>query len=320
MTAPFPSIDPAAYAPHRLHDQDRLWPETNCYVDLWIEILSAAGLEPEAMLGFTLTQDFEGDQFTFFKPSMDDVERLYGIINQELTIYNAVERHVTVQIGLGKLCLIEMDSFYLPDTQGLSYRTEHGKTTVAMNRLDVAAKRLDYFHGRGYWRLEGEDFDGLFKGYAAGSIPFLPFSEVLRFGPAPSAAKRRDTAEHLLVKHFARRPTANPIPAFAAVLPAQAEEVATASDPGFFHKYAFSTLRQLGANFELLADHLMWIGDDYGAAAGHAHRVAEVAKAAQFQLARACARRKFDGLTATLSPAVEAYDALMADLQPRLSD
>lgn len=320
MTAPFPSIDPVGYAPHRLHDQDRLWPETNCYVDLWIEILNAAGLPPEAMLGFTVTQDFEGDQFTFFKPSMDDVERLYGVTNQELTIYHAVERHVAVQIDLGKLCLIEMDSFYLPDTQGLSYKIEHGKTTVAMNRLDIPGKRLDYFHGRGYWRLEGEDFDGLFKGYANGAIPFLPFSEVLKFGPVPSEAERRAIAQGLLIKHFARRPAANPIIAFSKVLPAQAEEAAAASDPGFFHKYAFSTLRQLGANFELLADHLIWMAEDYGEAASHARRISEVAKAAQFQLARACARRKFDSLPMALAPAIEAYDALMADLQPKLSD
>jgi hypothetical protein len=319
MAVPFPAIDPTRYAPHRLHDQDRLWPETNCYVDLWIEILSTAGLPPEAMLGFTLTQDFEGDQFTFFKPSMDDVERLYGVTNQELTIYHAVEDHVQTQIARGNLCLIEMDSFYLPDTQGLSYRTEHGKTTVAMNRLDPTAERLDYFHGRGYWRLEGENFRGLFKGYAHGDIPFLPFSEVLKFGTPPSDADRRATARQLLVRHFARRPAANPVAAFAEVLPGQAEAVAKA-EPAFFHKYAFATLRQLGANFELLADHLSWMDEAYATASVTAHTISEVAKTAQFQLARACARKRFDSLATALQPAIEAYDVLMADLQPRLSN
>ena len=67
-----------AFAAHPLHDADREWPETNCYVDLWIELLHARGLEPEAMLGFTLRQDFEGDQFTFFKPPLADLEALYG--------------------------------------------------------------------------------------------------------------------------------------------------------------------------------------------------------------------------------------------------
>ncbi|MBE7204408.1 MAG: DUF1839 family protein, partial [Parafilimonas terrae] len=74
---PEPLADP--YVPHALHDAGRDWPETNCYVDLWIELLHGRGLVPEAMLGFTLRQDFEGDQFTFFKPPTGDIERLYGL-------------------------------------------------------------------------------------------------------------------------------------------------------------------------------------------------------------------------------------------------
>ena len=31
------------WVPHRLHGPDRMWPETNCYVDLWIELLHALG-------------------------------------------------------------------------------------------------------------------------------------------------------------------------------------------------------------------------------------------------------------------------------------
>jgi len=67
MTSVFSGIDPETYRAHALHSSERAWPETNCYVDLWIEVLASSGVAPEAMLGFTLTQDFEGDQFTFFK-------------------------------------------------------------------------------------------------------------------------------------------------------------------------------------------------------------------------------------------------------------
>src|SRR5437763_891002 len=67
MAAVFKGLDPEAYKPHALHDSERMWPETNCYIDLWIEVLSTLNLPPEAMLGFTMGQDFEGDQFTFFK-------------------------------------------------------------------------------------------------------------------------------------------------------------------------------------------------------------------------------------------------------------
>ena len=51
------------------------WVEKNCYVDVWIELLHALGLEPLAMLAFTVAVDFEGDQWTFFKPSHDDLRR-----------------------------------------------------------------------------------------------------------------------------------------------------------------------------------------------------------------------------------------------------
>ncbi len=72
--------------------------ETNCYVDLWSKSSMRLGLAPEAMLGFTLTQDFEGDQFTFFKVPLEDLEALYGVVATELAIFDTVENHVEMQI------------------------------------------------------------------------------------------------------------------------------------------------------------------------------------------------------------------------------
>ena len=65
MASVFPGLDPDSHIPHALHAQERMWPETNCYTDLWIEVLNAMGLPPEAMLGFTLRQAIrirEGEQ------------------------------------------------------------------------------------------------------------------------------------------------------------------------------------------------------------------------------------------------------------------
>ena len=317
----FSGLGPDTYKPHALHQPERMWPETNCYVDLWIETLHAFGSEPEAMLGFTLMQDFEGDQFTFFKVPLEDLEALYGIRSTELAIYDRVETHVAEQLRRGRLCLVEMDSFYMPDTHGVGYHGEHGKTTVAINRLDVAGRSIDYFHNAGFFRLEGDDFDGLFHMKdGPEELPFLPYTEFVKF-PAqqPTPGHLRSEAERLAKQHFARRPTDNPVAAFAKLFPSQVEKVAERPFD-FFHKYAFNTLRQLGANFELAASHLDWLRPDGSLveAAGHARRISEVAKATQFQVARAVARRKFEPLATALDPAAEAWDALMRDLAGRL--
>ena len=320
MKAVFPAIAPDGYVRHALHSSERMWPETNCYVDLWIEVLNAAGAAPEAMLGFTLTQDFEGDQFTFFKVPLGDLESLYDIRVTELAIFDRVERHVETQIARGRLCLIEMDSFYMPDTQGTAYRTEHGKTTVAINRLDFTGKRIEYFHNGGYFQLVGEDFDGLFQLHlSADDPPFLPYTEFAKFPVRmPDAMQVSTMARELLGLHFGRRPTTNPIRAFAEVFSQQVEAVAERPF-GFFHKYAFNTLRQFGANFELAGDYLAWLSaSEFSSAIDDARRISEVAKSVQFQLARAVTRKKYDPLRTVLDPAADAWDSMMASLKERL--
>ncbi|SCX09212.1 hypothetical protein DSM25558_1234 [Agrobacterium sp. DSM 25558] len=322
MTSIFPALNAETYVPHPLHSLERMWPETNCYVDLWIELLASSSLPPEAMLGFTLAQDFEGDQFTFFKVPLEDLEALYGIRVTELAIFDRLESHIETQLQRGRICLIEMDSFYMPDTHGTAYRKEHGKTTVAVNRMDMAGRQLEYFHNGGYFALEGDDFSGIFQHHLADEdLPFLPYTEFAKFPEKPvSDVERRAIALRLLASHFSRRPTQNPIKAFAEVFPAQVENVADRPF-GFFHKYAFNTLRQFGANFELAASHLEWLGGErrFGEASAHALRISEVAKTVQFQLARAIARRKFDPLATALDPAVAAWEALMADLETSLA-
>lgn len=321
MTSVFANLDPATYQPHPLHSSERMWPETNCYVDLWIEVLASLGVAPEAMLGFTLTQEFEGDQFTFFKVPLEDLEKLYGIRCTELAIFDTVEAHVSEQIGRGRLCLVEMDSYFMPDTRGVGYRQDHGKTTVAINRLDVASRSMDYFHNGGFFHLESEDFDGLFqKDLPADSLPFLPYTEFAKF-PEKHFEETlvRATARDLLKLHYGRRPTINPIADFARIFPAQVEAIAERPF-GYFHKYAFNTLRQFGANFELLASHLAWLSPEgaFQTPIEQALKISETAKTVQFQLARAVTRKKFDPLKSVLDPAAEAWEELMGTLGGKL--
>jgi hypothetical protein len=312
------ALRPADHSRHALHDETRDWPETNCYVDLWIELLAARGFVPEAALGFTLIQDWEGDQFTFFKFPLHDLEALYAAIVQELSIYDSVEAHAIEQVGRGRAVLVEVDGFYLPDTRGVSYRRQHTKTTIAVNRVDPAARHLEYFHNAGFFALDGEDYDGVFT-----TLPqqqrddiLFPYVEFVRFdGTALKGEALRAAALARLRQHYARRPQRNPVRAFAKVLGAQTEAVAKRT-PDFFHVYAFNTLRQLGANFELCGSHLAWLfpaGDADNAIAA-CKAISGGAKSLQFQLARAVARKRFSGLEEALAPVADAYDALFENI------
>lgn len=315
MAVRFPGLDPATYPRHAMHALERAWPESNCYSDLWIELLHTLGVAPEAVFGVTVTQDYEGDQFTFTKPPLEDIESLYGLQVQELAIYDDLARHIDLQLARGRLCIVEIDSYFLPDTRGLTYRAAHGKTSVIFNRLDIAGRQAGYFHGPGYHSLEGEDFDGVFRGYGDEVTPFLPYVEFIKEPAGGVPAPDREAAARLLQRHLARRPATNPLRRFQADFAGQAEAVSQ-REPAFFHQYAFNTLRQFGANFLLLSDHLAWL-DPGGYGAQQADQIAQTAKAGQFQLARACARKRFDTLPAALEPAVEAWDQLMIDLDGR---
>lgn len=156
-------LDPSSHVRSPLHADDRIWPEKNCYIDIWIEVLNALRLEARGILPFVLALDFEGDQWTFFKPPHGELYELYGLDVQELTVWKPLLEHVVEHLPAGRVVSTEADSFWLPDTAGTDYRRNHVKTSIAINAIDVEAQTLDYFHSAGYHRLAGEDFRALFK-------------------------------------------------------------------------------------------------------------------------------------------------------------
>ena len=81
------AIDADGYQSNRLHHSHMPWQETNCYVDVWIELIHALGFDVEPSLAFTLAVDFEQDQWTFFKPPLNDLNELYGIEVEELMFF-----------------------------------------------------------------------------------------------------------------------------------------------------------------------------------------------------------------------------------------
>jgi hypothetical protein len=309
--------EPLPYAPHRLHAPDRSWPETNCYVDLWIELLHGRGLVPEAMLGFTLRQDFEGDQFTFFKPPAADIERLYGLELAELAVYAGLESHALMQVALGRTVLVEVDAIFLPDTHGTTYGREHSKTTIGILALDPESRELDYLHNAGRFRLSGADYDGIF-----GPSVLPPYAEFVKEVAAPlSEAELPAAALALLGRHRARAPERNPVLAFREALSARAPELVQ-QPLGIFHAYAFNTTRQLGSNFEMLASHLAWLdgagAGDFAQAGEAAAALSVEAKAFQFQLARGFHRRSADGLAARLERLAATYERVFTLLDHAL--
>jgi hypothetical protein len=297
--AAIPGLDPAAYRRHAIHREDRIWAETNCYTDVMVELVHALGHEPEAMLGCTLAIDFEGDQWTFFKPLAGDVARLYGLEVQELALWRPMLEHFAEQVEMGRPLLAEVDSFYLPDTAGTAYRATHTKTTIGVNALDKASRRMGYFHNAGYFSVEGEDFDALLQagGPAHPQVlpPYVEFCKPRANFVPPRGEELTQAAMALLPAHLARAPRENPFPRYRVRLERDLAWLLSA-DLALFHAYSFATLRQFGACYELAATHLAWLaGRGVGELTGPAsalRSIAEEAKQTQFQLARAMARRK----------------------------
>lgn len=255
-----PQLQAASYVRHRLHGDDAVWLEKNCYGDLWIELLHTLQLEPHAILPFTLAVDFEDDQWTFFKPNQEELRELYGIDVQELTIWRPLLEHAREHLARGKLISVEVDAYWLPDTAGTDYRNKHSKTTILLTNLDQDARWLGYFHNAGYFELSGEDFTGLFRLDAGEDASYLPlFAELVRIDrlvrrtPQDLAAR----SWQLLARHLERRPQSNPFVRFGARFAADLP-LMQARGLAYYHVWAFASVRQAGAAFDLLASNLRW--------------------------------------------------------------
>ena len=293
------ALDPATYKRHAIHGEGRTWAETNCYTDLLVEMLHGMGHEPIAVLPFTLAIDFEGDQWTFFKPPHGDVLDLYGLDIQELAIWKPLVDHVAEQVAAGRPVLVELDSFYLPDTAGTAYQLAHQKTTVGVNEIDVEAQRLGYFHNQGYHALEGDDFRELFllDGLPHERVlpPYVEFVKPVASFAAPKGPALVEASLAKLKQQLARAPRDNPFTRFKARFGEDLDGL-LAADIDRFHKYSFATWRQFGACYELSETYLRWLGEQGVAGlevpCNSFQQISQGAKAFQFQLARAMARRK----------------------------
>ncbi len=293
------SLDTATYQQHELHGQDRIWVETNCYVDLWIELLHALGLPPQACAAFTLSIDFDDDQFTFFKFPLEDLRYVWGIEVSEMNPWMALDEHLEIQLSKGRLMTVEVDSWFLPDTAGVSYQMEHTKTTIGVQMIDRDARRLGYFHNQGYYEIDGSNYLGALRLVETGADQLTPYTELVKLDrvvrPAPDVIVER--AENLVRQHLARRPRTSFIDRFRQQFSSDLDRLVSGG-PDAFHKYAFATLRQLGAAAEFAASLTDWLEAKAPTSipldSSHLTHVASTAKSMQFKLARAAAGRPVD--------------------------
>ncbi len=279
-------LEPATYRAHWLHGPDRSFPETNCYTDLWIELLHGQGLDPLAMLASSLIVDFEGDQWTFHKPPPGDLERLYGAEIQELIVYRRLEDHVVEQLRLGRTVIVEVDGWFLPDTTGRSYRASHEKTSIAVEAIDPASATLRYFHGNGYFELAGDDYRGAIRVGETDEAILSPYVEHVRNDrlPACPADRLRGLAGELLRERLELVPATNPVARFGERLVADLPSIRSET---VYHRYTFATLRQCGSAWACAEAFLRWLGDAYDEAAASFDALAGLSKTLSFKLARA---------------------------------
>jgi hypothetical protein len=214
-----------------------------------------------------------------------------------MQLYRPLLDHAVEQLTAGKTITVEVDSFYLPDTAATAYKRTHTKSSIFIEALDVAQRRLRYFHNTGYHEVSGEDFDELFRSGRHFSDDVLPpYVEIVRLdaGARLEGSELRRAVREMISRQLARRPKRNPWMAFGERLGRDLPGLLAGTNNDY-HAYAFATVRQAGAAFELLKSFVEWIGEPdsncAGAAVGALERQVCGAKTILFKLAR---QRAFD--------------------------
>lgn len=312
------AADAADHRCHPAHSADRIWQETNCYLDLWIEILHALGHDPVPAFACALSADHDGAQWTFLKPAPEDLRAFYRLEVTEEALWRPILDTVRSGPQRGLLHTVEVDSWWLPDTAGTDYHTNHVKTTIVPVALDPDAATMTYVHNAGIFELSGDDFAGIF------AVPELPpyVEQIRRIDDDPGAFVDAELLRSAVRGHLDRRAAGNPAARLADSVRDAAEWLPTAGMETF-HLWSFATLRQFGATAEVAADlaaRLHADGCETGSAAADFRLAAATAKTVQFKMARAARGRSvvLDELLTTLADAwLRAVDALDAAVPRR---
>ena len=323
MALPIFELDASTYQQHTFHRCERDWLESNCYIDVYVELLSALGVDVNACLSFTLSSGFEGDQWTFFKPVIGDMKALYGIDINELTLWKPLVEHVVEQVGLGRIVVPEVDSFFLPDTAATDYKQNHVKTTVAIPRIDFDKKILGYFHNASYHELTGEDFDGVFRLGVDGPADYLPpYCEFIKVDHLVNRPRNELQAMALeMARDQMKYVPANPMKAYSERLDRDLEWLIT-QDQQRYHDYVFAGLRQCGANFEFASYFCDWLQQetelDLATSVDSFKQVSATAKMLILKLARISRSKKIRDISPQVQEMGEAWQQAIDHLGTQL--
>ena len=180
-------------------------------------MLRAWGLDPLAGLGVTVAQDYEGDQFTFFKYLHEDLERLYGVVVGELSIWHALEEQHR-RAGAAGAAGAGGGGWLLParHARHILSHAAHQDDDRRRCHGPRRRKRLTYFHNVGHYELTGEDYAGVFRrlpGQDAVDDVLPPYVEFVRAPLAAIAGRRADRGGggSCCAGTCGRRPDENPI-------------------------------------------------------------------------------------------------------------
>jgi len=293
-----------------------VWSHANSHIDLWIELLHGLDFAPVAALPCTVRQAFEADHFTQCRFPEADLERLFGIRVHAMTLYDSLEAHVAAQTSRGNIVVMEVDSAQLPPTPGAGYQRQGSSTCIGIDVLIPEASEVGYFHWDGYHTASGGDYAAIFRlapGVRSPEALSFTHAEVVRRTAEPRCDSALLEASLALLRfHLANRPRENPVTTFRAAFPEHLDRLMARGESGFHH-YASGVLRQLGANFELLARYLRWLvmqGERVPVKLAEAcYTMASEAMVMQFRLMRAVISRKPDKCEDCLDQLEASYQA-----------
>ena len=238
----------------------RVWSTTNSGTDTWLSVLHTLGLEAEPMLMGAMCASFEGDQWTQVGVPTADLWTCHGIAVEELHVWRPLLSHLVAQLDRGNAVLLDVDVFHLPDMIGSGYLREHAPTVIAVTGYDRHAHEVRYIHGANGGTIAGRDLDAILATGGVGGTLLPPHARLVKLDRVMTRTHSElgEIGVALARLHGTRIPAANPVRAFGEALREQGSWLA-GGDATHYQRWAYATLHQCGAAFELAGDACRWL-------------------------------------------------------------